>query len=162
MEGNKSQHTDAAQGVRVLQPKRGGGWLAQPTHTAKSFSTVHSHVCVCQSVCLSVCLSPLSPQGLFQLYAAEVKPPPPPPAWLHPHSPPDSICTHLQRAALIIERGERGGEPAYCLCMNQGHWKIKDCSGIIAECSCGIIPARPRLTKPCLLYIMALLWDDCC
>lgn len=82
---------------------------------------------------------------------------------------PDSICTDLQRAALIIESKEGGegrgggGEAAHCLCMYQGHWEIKaDCSEIITDCSCSVIVMRLGPTKACLLYGAASLWGDCC
>lgn len=55
------------------------------------------------------------------------------------------------------------GEPAHCLCMNQGHWKIKvDCGETITDHFCGIILMPLGLTKLCLLYTTASLRDDYC
>lgn len=151
-----SQRTSQKKPLRALR----GGWGTAKTHCQRTFL---SH---CLSAFPSACLSQ-TVGGLFQLKAEEAKPPPTSVATSS--SIPDSICTDLQRAALIIEStrgrwdGERGGEPAHCLCMNQGHWKIKaDCGEIITDCSCGIILMRLGLTKPCLLYTMASLWDDYC
>lgn len=139
----------------ATQSWRKGG--AQPRHTAKPISL---------PVCLSVFVRPAG--GIFRLMAGEGKPPTLDATF---SSISDSICTDLQRAALIIEsRGGgwgwwygEGSEPAHCLCMNQGHWKIKaDCGEIITNCCCGITLMRLGLTKPCLLYTTASLWDDYC
>lgn len=132
-----------------------------------SQDTLPTYVSFSLSVCISICLFVSDCWGTFPT-KEEAKPPPTSVATSS--SIPDSICTDLQRAALIIEStggevgwGEGGGEPAHCLCMNQGHWKIKaDCGEIITDCSCGIILMRLGLTKPCLLYTMASLWDDYC
>lgn len=121
--------------------KPGGGWGTDKTHC-------QTLPAVCPPASPSVCLL----GGFVQLQAEECKPPP---SEATSSSIPDSIYTDLQRAALIIEsKGGSGmeGEPAHCLGMNQGHWKIKaDCGEIITDCSCGIMLMHLVLPKPCLL-----------
>lgn len=132
----------------------------------------------CLSACISVCLSTFSSVcfflsllgGFFQLKAEEGKPPFPHHhlhypwcyALIHPwfnlHWSAESHTYHWEQGVVGW-----GGEPAHCLCMNQGHWKIKaDCGEIITDCFCGIILMHLALTKPCLLYTTASLWDDYC
>lgn len=116
--------TGAALGVRVQQPEgalRGSGGRVeeQPEHEAR--------------LSLPVCLALVADLSGLKAEEGAYTPPPPPPS-----SIPDSICTDLQRAALIIESsgvGWGGRELAHCLRTNQGHWKIKeDCSVIITDC----------------------------
>lgn len=97
-----------------------------------------------------------------------------PTMWLHPHPSLIQfalICRELH-LSLREEGGGTGGgrgggwggwASTNCLFMNQGHWKIKaECVTIITDCSCAIILMSLGLTKPCLLYTMASLWDDYC
>lgn len=151
-----SQRTSQKKPLRALR----GGWGTAKTHCQRTFL---SH---CLSAYPSACLSQ-TVGGLFRL---KRRLSPHPPVWLHPHLSLIQfalICRepHLSlraRGGGGMGRGG-GGEPAHCLCMNQGHWKIKaDCGEIITDCSCGIILMRLGLTKPCLLYTMASLWDDYC
>lgn len=147
-----------------------GGWGTAKTHCQTCLT-----VCLpCSPICLSVCLTaPLSlPQPVGGTFPTKRQRSVNLPTHVATSSSiPDSICTDLRRAALIIESrgGERWGggvcvcEPKHCLCMNQGHWKIKaDRGEIITDCSCGIILMRLCFTKPCLLYRMASLWDNYC
>lgn len=154
----------SAAAKRTIQKKplrAWGGWGTAKTH-CQTLPTV------CLSVCLTVCtvciyclfLSLLG--GFCQLKAEEGKPPP---VRLHPHPSPIQFTLICREPHLSLRAGgEVGwGEPAHCLCMNQGHWKIKaDCGEIITDCSCGIILMHLGLTKPGLLYTTASLWDDYC
>lgn len=152
---------------RTIQkkPLRAGGRVGHSQDTLPNPSVcLHFHLSVCESVLLFVCLPlPHSVGGLFQLKAEEGKPPP---VRLHPHPSLIQFALICREPHLSLRAGGRwdgGGEPAHCLCMNQGHWKIKaDCGEIITDCSCGIILMRLGLTKPCLLYTTASLWDDYC
>lgn len=137
----------------------GGGWGTAETHCQTLLNCLSAYISVYLTVCLTL---PQPVVGFFQLKAKEGKPPP---VRLQPHPSLIQFALICRELHLSLRAGGGGmeGEPAHCLCMNQGHWKIKaDCSEIITDCSCGIILMRLGLTKPCLLYTTASLWDDYC